>query len=52
MKKIWLLSLALPFLLFPACSSEPGEGEAAPVEEPSGGMPPEGEEGAAPSNTE
>jgi len=54
MKKIWLLCLAVPFLLFPACSSEPGEEEAAPVEEPSGGPPPEGEggEGATPSNTE
>ena len=54
MKKIWLLCLAAPFLLFSACSSEPGEEEAAPVEEPSGGPPPEGEggEGATPSNTE
>ena len=47
MKKIWLLCLAIPLLLIPACSSEPGEEESAPAEETA-----EGEEGAAPGNTE
>ena len=51
MKKIWLLCLAIPLLLTPACS-EPAPEEAPESEEATGGPPPEGEEGAVPGNTE
>ena len=51
MKKIWLLFLAIPLLLIPACA-EPAAEEAPESEEATGGPPPDGEEGAAPGNTE
>jgi len=51
MKKIWLLFLAIPLLLIPACS-EPAAEEAPGGEEATGGPTPEGGEGDTPENTE